>query len=277
MIEERVKGVDSDSLSKEPGGLNIGSLPAPTNLTLELVRALSTEIRSGKLKAGDRLPTEQELMRQAGVSRTVVREAVSALRAEGLVVTRQGLGAFVAATSVSRPFRIDLSGADASDFAQLEQILHVMELRIGIEVEAAGLAAERRSTQALTAIEQAAAAFEAAVRAGDSAVSADFGFHKRIFEATGNAYFPRFLTFLGEIIIPRQSVPVDRKSPTQRRAYLERVMAEHVAVLDAIRNGSATEARTAMRRHLSNGRDRYRRMAEALKQQDGGNASDKAT
>src|SRR6478609_5174144 len=81
-------------------------LPA-RNLTSEVVTRIAIEIRSGRLQPGTRLPTEQKLMAAMGVSRTVVREAVAALRADGLVTTRQGSGAFVAGDSRRVPFRID--------------------------------------------------------------------------------------------------------------------------------------------------------------------------
>ncbi|KAB2875677.1 MAG: FadR family transcriptional regulator, partial [Bauldia sp.] len=132
-----------------------GSRPlrAPRNLTSELASRLSEEIVAGKLAPGTRLPTEHELMRSFGVSRTVVREAIAALRSEGLVETRQGSGAFVAADSRRRPFRIDPEGLES-----VEQVLDVLELRICIEVEAAGLAAERRSTADIATIDAISAA-----------------------------------------------------------------------------------------------------------------------
>ena len=107
------------------------------NLSGEVVERIAAEIRSGRLEPGARLPTEQELMAAMGVSRTVVREAVSALRAEGLVTTRQGSGAFVAADASRVPFRIDPEG-----LSSIGDVLDVMELRLAIEVEAAALAAE---------------------------------------------------------------------------------------------------------------------------------------
>jgi len=242
----------------EPAFL-LTALPAPSNLTGELVRRLAAEIRSSRLKPGERLPTEQELMRQAGVSRTVVREAIAALRAEGLVVTRQGVGAFVAQAPGHGLFRID-----PAESASLHQVLLVFELRMGIEVEAAGLAAERRSAEHLLRVEAAHAAFAAAVERGEVAIEADFAFHRALFAATENQYFPRFLEFLGQIIIPRQSVRPADWSPREQRAYLGRVLREHGAVASAVRAGDAPAARLAMRRHLSNGRDRYRRMAASL-------------
>jgi DNA-binding FadR family transcriptional regulator len=75
------------------------------NRSQELTQKLTAEIRSGRLSPGAQLPTEQEMSAATGVSRTVVREAISALRAEGLVVTRQGPGAFVTTDVQRRPFR----------------------------------------------------------------------------------------------------------------------------------------------------------------------------
>src|SRR5215217_5801019 len=124
----------------------LGPLPAPRSLTHALIERLTFEITSGKLPTGARLPTEQEMIAATGVSRTVVREAVAALRAEGLVVTRQGAGVFVAEGG-RRPFRIE-----PADLNSLREVLQVMELRTGIEIEAAGLAAERAESSSLRAI-----------------------------------------------------------------------------------------------------------------------------
>src|SRR4029077_17714799 len=120
-------------------GAGLGPLAAPRSLTHVLIERLTAQITSGELAPGAQLPTEQELIAATGVSRTVVREAVAALRAEGLVVTRQGVGAFVP-ENARRPFRVDFDR-----LSSLHEVLAVMELRTGIEVEAAGLAAERAS------------------------------------------------------------------------------------------------------------------------------------
>src|SRR6516225_4671682 len=100
------------------------------NLTSEVVTRISQEIRSGRLQPGTRLPTEQVLMTAMGVSRTVVREAIAALRADGLVTTRQGSGAFVAADTSRVPFRIEPEGLHS-----IKDVLEVMELRLAVEVE----------------------------------------------------------------------------------------------------------------------------------------------
>src|SRR5262249_42331200 len=159
---------------------------------------LAGEIRSGRLAPGARLPTEQALTRAARVSRTVVREAVAALRAEGLVVTRQGVGAFVSAAPTSATFRIVHERMQA-----LASILNVRELRLGVESESAGLAAERATRTDVRAIQAAVDAMGRAVQADRSAVDEDLAFHRAIAEATGNAEFPRFLQFIGRHLIPR--------------------------------------------------------------------------
>ena len=97
---------------------------------------LTHDILSGRLKAGERLPTEQRMMAAFGVSRTVVREAAAALKSEGLVVSRRGSGAFVAEDASRRPFRIDPDALGTNG-----AIVHVMELRLCVEIEAAALAA----------------------------------------------------------------------------------------------------------------------------------------
>src|SRR6266852_5312319 len=173
-------------------------LSAPRGLTHELVERLTAGITAGRLAPGSRLPTEQEMIATTGVSRTVVREAVAALRAEGLVITRQGVGAFVAANP-RRPFRLEGGALD-----ELREVIGVMELRTGVEVEAAGIAADRASPARFRAIKQAYEALEQAIARGDSGVDQDFAFHRCIAEATENPQFARFLEYLGRFIIPRQ-------------------------------------------------------------------------
>src|SRR5436190_15512856 len=173
-------------------------LNPPRNLTEEVVGRLSTEIVNGGLQPGTRLPTEQAMMSAMGVSRTVVREAVAALRAEGLVVTRQGVGAFVASDAKRRPFRLDPDGIES-----LAEAIKVMELRRAVEIEAAGLAAERGTPAKIAAIGEALKAMDRAIEQGEPAIDEDRVFHRAIAEATGNPQFGRFLEFLGHFVIFR--------------------------------------------------------------------------
>jgi GntR family transcriptional regulator, transcriptional repressor for pyruvate dehydrogenase complex len=228
-------------------------VPPPRALTHEVADRIAGDIAKGKLRPGTRLPTEQEMMAALGVSRTVVREAVAALRAEGLVMTRQGVGAFVAEDALRRPFRIESDGLPS-----ITEVLNVMELRTGVEMEAAGLAAERARPSDIDAIAAALEAIDRSIDRGELAIEEDFAFHRGIAAATGNPQFPRFLEFLGRIIIPRQSVRVATPNP---RAYLETIQKEHRDIFKAIRARDVTGAQDAMRRHLLHGRERYRKLA----------------
>jgi GntR family transcriptional repressor for pyruvate dehydrogenase complex len=192
------------------------------------------------------------------VSRTVVREAVAALRAHGLVLTRQGVGAFVANRD-RRPFRID-----ASEVGSLREVLDVMELRTSVEIEAAGLAAERAAPAQVRAIVEAYEAIDAAIGRGETAADQDFALHCRIAEATGNAQFSRFLDYLGSYIIPRQTVRLSSGTAAERRAYLETIQREHRAIVESVRSHAVQRARAAMRSHLLKSRRRYQKLASDL-------------
>jgi DNA-binding FadR family transcriptional regulator len=184
----------------------------------------------------------------------VVREAVAALKADRLVVTRQGVGAFVA-DHVRRPFRVDFD-----ETSPLREVLNVMELRTGIEVEAAGLAAERATAPQIKKITERFAAIQSAIERGGNAVDQDFAFHCEIAEATGNPQFKRFLEYLGRFVIPRRTV-WGRSAPPAKRPHLDMFQREHEQILTAIRDRAVTQARAAMQRHLLNSRQRYEKLA----------------
>jgi len=239
---------------EKPAALSV--IAAPRSLTAELVTRLAADITSGKLAPGSQLPTEQEMIAATGVSRTVVREAVAALRAEGLVLTRQGVGAFVAAHA-RRPFRIDVHA-----LSSLHEVIEVLELRTAIETEAAGLAADRASPAQIKTIAECFAAVDDALKRGDDAVDQDFALHCAIADATGNPQFRRFLEHLGRLVIPRQTIRGGPGMP--KRTYSETFQKEHRDIVRAIRGGAVTQARTAMRRHLLNSRKRYQSLADKL-------------
>jgi GntR family transcriptional repressor for pyruvate dehydrogenase complex len=232
----------------------------PPRLTREIAERIADEIATARLPPGAKLPTEQEMVAAMGVSRTVVREAVAALRAQGLIVTRQGAGAFVAADADRRPFQLALDGLPS-----IAEVLDVMELRASVEVAAAGLAAERGSPTARRRVAKALASIEAALDRGESAIAEDFAFHRAIAAATGNPQFAHFLEYLGRFIIPRQSIRVAAHRPEGQRAYLETFQREHVLIAEAVIERDAVAAREAMRQHLANSQDRYRRLAAEVK------------
>src|SRR5262249_19479493 len=228
-------------------------LTPPGSLAHELIARRTADITSGNIRPGARLPTEQELIAATGVSRTVVREAVAALRAEGLVVTRQGVGAFVP-ENARRPFRVDVDR-----LSSIREVLEVMELRTGIEIEAAGLAAERASPVQVRSIVDCLNMIDRALKRGEDAIDQDFALHCSIADAAGNPQFRRLLEHLGRLIIPRQTISGGPGLP--RRVYSKIFQEEHRDIVRAIRRGAVAQARAAMRRHLTNSRKRYQAFA----------------
>ena len=235
-----------------------GSLPLPTkNLTNALVDRLLDAITGGELKPGDRLPTEKEMIVAYGVSKTVIREAVAALRSSGYVITRHGVGTFVADFSRHRVFQID-----RDDVESIHEIVNVLQFRIAIETESAALAAEYATPEDLAAIDAALCRFEDDVASGSQAIDADFEFHRAIARATKNPLFVRFLDFLGSVAIPRSRLGEAAAMHTQQKRYLRKLQNEHRRIQQAIVERRPIRARKAIRDHLYISWDRYRKMPE---------------
>jgi GntR family transcriptional regulator, transcriptional repressor for pyruvate dehydrogenase complex len=228
----------------------------PKSLTAEVVDRLAGQIMSGKLPVGSKLPSEAEMMKGMGVSRTVVRGAVAALRARGLVITRQGAGAFVDRDISRQPYAIDPEG-----LGSLDSVLDILELRMAVESEAAAIASERATVAQIKAIGEAHRVFSRAITSGERGIKEDFAFHQAIATATQNSRFVEFLDFLGRLIIPRQSIRSFEGSMEGTRQYLLRIEKEHEAIFQAIGAHSPKKARDAMRGHLVKSRERYRELA----------------
>ncbi|MDB5875002.1 MAG: FadR family transcriptional regulator [Ramlibacter sp.] len=229
------------------------------SLAHELVESIGARIQGQLLKPGDKLPTESEIMKSYGVSRTVVREALSRLQAGGLVETRHGIGTFVLEPRPGQGF-----GIDPADIATAVDVMAVLELRISLETESAGLAAQRRTPAQLAEMRAALDAFEANVGGAGDAVSPDFRFHLAIANATANRYFADIMSHLGATVIPRTRINSSRVAREDLPQYLRRVNREHEEIFSAIARGDAESARAAMRIHLTNSRERLRRAQEAV-------------
>jgi DNA-binding FadR family transcriptional regulator len=136
----------------------------------------------------------------------------------------------------------------------------VLELRTGVEVEAAGLAARRANAAQVKRIGEKFDAIGRAVARGEDAVDEDFAFHSAIADATGNPQFRRFLDYLGRVIIPRGSLwnTADQDASRARLGLFQR---EHETIVQAIAQHSPEDARAAMQRHLVNSIGRYEKLA----------------
>jgi GntR family transcriptional repressor for pyruvate dehydrogenase complex len=229
----------------------------PRSIAHDVVDALAGRIRGGSLAPGEKLPTEAAIMEEFGVSRTVVREAISRLQAASLVDTRHGVGTFVVGMGDASTFRIS-----PDRLGTLQDVIAVLELRIGVETESAALAAMRRTPANLEALRNALKAFMSALEEGRDAVGPDFQFHLEVARATQNHHFVDLMATLGGTMIPRARLEPPGPLTPERQAYLRWVNAEHESIVDAISRQDPEAARAAMRTHLANSRERRRRLAE---------------
>lgn len=225
-----------------------------------MAEAISSDIRTGALKPGDKLPTETEIMARHHVSRTVVREAITYLQAERLVQTRHGIGTFVLEPTLVNH---GLSAATASA-TTLRDILEVLELRICLETEAVWLAASRRTSEQVEQLRQALGEMKKHDERTVASVDADVAFHQLIALSSGNRYFVDILRDLGNAILPRSRINPAHLAQVDPVLFFDRVNREHEDIFNAIERRDAEAARAAMRTHLSNSRERLRQAQERL-------------
>lgn len=216
-----------------------------TSLSDTVAQELLKKIETGEFGPGAKLPTEPALSEQFGVSRTVVREAISRLKNEGAVEPRQGSGVYVSQQGHLRPLRIQFDQASSAD-----AVLQIVELRRAIDAEVAALAATRRTPRQLKAIESALKGIAADVDAGGDGVLADVMFHRSIAEATGNPFLLQTLAFLSQYL--EAATAVTRSNEARRDDFMRQVYEEHAAIAAAIAAGDALAARNAAQNHMFN-------------------------
>ena len=221
-------------------------------LSEHVVSALRDQILGGQILPGQKLPTEGQMTETFGVSRTVIREAMASLAADGLVESRQGAGVFV----LEHPALA--FGSFKQDIGKVSQAINVLEVRMGIEIESAGLAAQRHNAAQEARIQEAFFEFERLLNLGEPTGKADFAFHREIASATNNPFYVEIIDALGD-----RTIPCDRNSPwysveVLSSEYLAGLQREHLLILNAISASDPDAARAAMRAHLLAAQHRYR-------------------
>lgn len=220
-----------------------------TSLAARVVAGLKDKIFTGVLPPGHKLPSEAELIDEFGVSRTVVREAVTRLRAEGLIETFQGRGSFVLAVPDPTPFTVETDALRTH-----RDILDMIDFRLGVESQTAALAAARIDAAGRRTVRTALGAFHAAE--AEDAVEADFAFHRAIAAVSGNRFCLELLDSLGPMMIMLPRTRLGEAYSMTDTGHVERVRREHDDIAAAVLAGEADTARAAMRVHLGNSRRR---------------------
>ena len=226
-----------DSLGDQP----IYRTVKTSRLYQQIVQQVEASILKGQLKPGDQLPAERDLAQRFGVSRTAVREAVKTLREKGLVEAYSGRGTFVTdGTSQAIRQSLDLM----IRINQQDGSANLVELRLVLEPEIAGLAASRIDEQLLATMRESVAVMDRSLRDPDAFVEADLDFHLALAEAVGN---PLILSLLDSIVgLLREQ----RSRIFNIDGGPERGQFHHKRILAAIEQRDPVSAREAMRAHL---------------------------
>jgi len=192
------------------------------------------------LKPGDRLLSERDLAERLGVSRTSVRQALTALEVTGIVEIRHGGGVFI--TEPPETVLPLLAGALADEH---EQLPAVMEVRQAIEAQTARLAAQRRVEDDIAVLDLALRRMQEANRAKEDPADADREFHDRIVAAAGNP--------LLQMLWDQLSASVDktRRASLARPGRPQASLKAHRRIRDAIAAGDPDAAAKAMLDHLA--------------------------
>ena len=221
------------------GALN--QISRTEHLPARIAAQFARQIQDADLKPGDKLPTENEMSKNFGVSRTVIREAIAQLRNEGMIETRQGVGAFV----IDRPTRHirldDRRRMDPHGFRDLFQ------LRVPLEIEAAGLAATYHNAEHLRLLDEALQRMSVTGDGAGDGIVADLDFHRTIAAATGNDYFVQFLGAVSDRIL--QTI-VESRERIRLTEIVAIVNGEHTELRNAIAARDPVRARAAMRAHM---------------------------
>jgi GntR family transcriptional repressor for pyruvate dehydrogenase complex len=231
-------------------------------LSNRVSREIEQAILKNRLEPEARLPTEGELCRSFGVSRTVVREALQQLAARGLVHSVAGSGSYVASSNLSDLERclalLSKLHADQNAFLEL------LDLRLLIETELAGRLAAGPTPESLAALRKALAAMKANVDDCEAFASADTAFHRTIVDGVGHELFAA---------IWKPLAPLARRYGLETydsRTTANGAIREHRAILRNIVEGNVDGAREAMQEHLISSR---RHFLELTKQQSVSNGN----
>ncbi len=217
----------------------------PRNIYDEIADRLKEQIVSGVWAPGAKLPSTKELSETFGVGRSTVREALSALKAMGLVDSRQGGGSYVRRTDAGSVGMPDLSGL----LLGREAVLELLEARRALESANAGLAARSRTEQDLQVFEQLLARMEQVGSDKLEGERLDVEFHTALAQATHNSIMVRLLETI--------SGPMAEAIRETRRLWLyadprvaEQLRTEHRRIYEAVRDGDGAAAQAAMLAHL---------------------------
>jgi GntR family transcriptional repressor for pyruvate dehydrogenase complex len=218
---------------------------APRKIYEEIADVIKEQITSGKLQPGEKLPSTRELSERFQVGRSTMREALSALKAMGLVEIHQGEGSYVRKLD---PADVEMPQLEALIMSRTT-ILELLEARQSLEVSNAGLAADKRTEEDLMVFEQILERMKENLGNEEEGEKADILFHLTLAEATHNSIMVRLLEAIStqiELAI-RETRRIQMYS---NKSVSSQLWKEHQEVYEAIKDGDAALAQEKMKQHL---------------------------
>lgn len=234
--------------------LNVRRVERRPHLAEHITRSLSDEIAAGRLRPGDRLPTEQFLSENFGVSRNVVREAIASLRSQGLIESRQGVGAFVANTRQASAEPLQLVSAQLLEGDNT--IRNMFEVRAALECQAAALAALHMTPRKLKTIEEAVERMRYEGAPTAATVNADLDFHRAVAAASGNDYLIAMIRTVLEPMRPLIAANFSRQGPMFGNIP-NAARGEHQDLVQAFADKNPAAAREIMGKHIVSAASRF--------------------
>jgi DNA-binding FadR family transcriptional regulator len=233
--------------------MNVQPVSRRPHLAEHIARSLSDEIASGRLRPGDRLPTEQFLSQNFGVSRNVVREGIATLRAQGLIQSRQGVGVFVAAAPAAEraplPENAPLLDGDNT-------IRNMFEVRAILESQAAALTATHMTPRKLKTIQDAVLRMQYEGEPTLDTVNADLDFHRAVAAASGNDYLETMIRTVLEPMRALITMNFARRGPVFSNIP-HAARGEHEELVQAFIDRDAGAARRIMGQHIVSAASRF--------------------
>ncbi len=216
----------------------------PTRMSDQVFDQLREHVFRGHLKPGERLMPERDLAAQLGVSRPTIRNAISRLVATGILENRQGKGTFVrqSFSRANNPLAIAMGAPESS-------LQDLLEVRMGLECNAAALAAQRANDEDIHVLENCLQEIQQEVLLGRLGAEADVSFHMAISYATKNPAQVHIMKNFYDFLF--LGIEENLLHLYEKQTEIENIREHHTDIVNAIRNHDPDQAYVAMKRHIN--------------------------
>jgi len=216
-----------------------------------VIERIKASVESGEIKPGEKLPSEREMAKLLNVSRSAIREALSVMESVGMLEIKTGIGVFLIEDQIDHL----LDKINILLFDNGIQLVEVLEVRQGIESQAAFMAAERANELDLLKIKKALTKLEKSVEKGQIAAEEDYEFHLAVVQASNNQMMMRMINLIADYFI--QGLHESRKESLMIPGRSKEILNEHQQIYQAIVKQDSKKASEMMWNHLEHVKSRF--------------------